>query len=152
MAIYYSRNGNNSNQTAGLAKAEQSSFTGCDCNKANGSDNESQPTNRELERAFKIRMPQRAQRTAAEKLAMVTSEMLEKALSTEQLADYLQIPVKTLRSRIARNQIDDYPECFTLQGSTIRMFPSEWIVEWRQQKTWIHGTVTKVQRFKNNGL
>ena len=152
MAIHSSRNGNNSNQNSGLAKAEQSNSTGCECNKVDGLDNISQPANRELERAFGIRMPQRILRTELEKRKTLTSEMLEKAVTTRQLADLLQIEVKTLQNRIHQNQVNDYPDYVTLPGSTIRIFPTEWIVEWRQQKTWIHGAVTRVQRFKNKGL
>lgn len=149
MANHSSLSGNNSNKSSGLVKAGQSNSAGSKCDKANGSDNATQPANRELERAFGIRMPQRKQRTAAEKRAMVNPEMLDKALSTMQLADHLQISVKTLKNRIDRIQVNGYPDFITLPGSKVRVFPIEWIVEWRQQKTWIHGAVTKIQQFKN---
>lgn len=152
MTIHSSRSGNNRNHSSAFVQAGQGNSAESEFNNANGSDNEAQPANRELERSFGIRKPQRKQRTTAEKRAMITPEMLEKSLSETQLAVHLEIPVKTLKSRIDRLQSNDYPDFITLPGSPFRYFPVEWILEWRQQKTWIHGAVTKVQWFKNNGL
>jgi hypothetical protein len=147
MASHLSRNGKNSNQTLTLVQQGKSNSAGSEFIHANGLDNTSQPANRELERAFKIRMPQRTMRTELEKRRTLTSEMLQKAVTTGQLADLLQIDLKTLQNRINQNQVKDFPEFITLPGSKTRMFPVEWINEWRQQRTWIYGAVTKVQRF-----
>jgi hypothetical protein len=147
MASHLSRNGKNSNQTLTLVQQGKSNSAGSEFIHANGLDNTSQPANRELERAFGIRMPQRTMRTELEKRKTLTSEMLKQAVTTGQLADLLQIDLKTLQNRINQNQVKDFPEFITLPGSKTRVFPVEWINEWRRQTTWIYGAVTKVQRF-----
>ena len=147
MASHLSRNGKNSNQTLRHVQQGKSYSADSDFIHANGLDNTSLPANRELERAFGIRMPQRTMRSKLEKRKTLTSEMLQKAVTTVQLADLLQIDLKTLQNRINQNQVKDFPEFITLPGSKTRMFPVEWINEWRLQRTWIYGAVTKVQRF-----
>ena len=147
MASHLSRNGKNSNQTLTLGQQGTSNSADPAFIHVNGLDNTSQPANRELERAFKIRMPQRTMRTELEKRKTLTREMLQKAVTTGQLADLLQIDIKTLQNRINQNQVKDFPEFITLPGSKTRIFPVEWINEWRLQRTWIYGAVTKVQRF-----
>ena len=89
MASHLSRNGKNSNQTLTLVQQGKSNLAGPEFIHANGLDNTSHPANRELERAFGIRMPQRTMRTELEKRKTLTSEMLQKAVTTVQLADLL---------------------------------------------------------------
>ena len=145
MTFHPKLNETNSNQTTGLVTQRHGKPAASGNAKAEGTDNDAKPANRELERAFLIRMPQRTQRTEAEKRKSLTSKMIKKALTPEQLAVLMETTVETLENHIFNQQVNLYPDYFTLPGSTVKIFPIEWIAEWLQHNTWIHGAVTRRQ-------